>query len=109
MTNVTLKSILFVGLINVEVGVLMTDILVVEDEQLFASLLKETLESEGYQVTVVLNGEDAVQCALHEIPQLIIVDMVLPGIDGYEVIRRLRNHPKPMHIPILALSALGGA
>src|SRR6266566_8579716 len=85
----------------------MADILVVEDEQLIARLLKETLEMEGYHVVVVLNGKDAVHFALHEMPQLIIVDMMLPGIDGYEVIRRLRNHPKAMHIPILALSSLG--
>ena len=85
----------------------MAVILVVEDEQLIARLLKETLEMEGYHVVVVLNGKDAVHFALHEMPQLIIVDMMLPGIDGYEVIRRLRNHPKAMHIPILALSSLG--
>jgi len=74
---------------------------------LIARLLKEILEIESYQVTIVLNGEDAVRFTLHETPQLIIVDMMLPGIDGYEVIRRLRNHPKIMHIPIIALSALG--
>jgi diguanylate cyclase (GGDEF)-like protein len=85
----------------------MANILVVEDERLIAGLLKETLEIEGYQVVTVLNGESAVQFALHETPQLIILDIMLPGIDGYEVIRRLRNHPKTMHIPILVLSALG--
>ncbi len=85
----------------------MINILVVEDELLIARLLKETLEVEGYQVTTVLNGEDAVQFALREMPQLIIVDIMLPGIDGYEVIRRLRTHPKSMHIPIIVLSALG--
>lgn len=85
----------------------MSDILVVEDERLIARLLKETLAIEGYQVTIVLDGEDAVQFALHETPRLIIVDIMLPGIDGYEVIRRLRDHPKTMHIPIIALSAFG--
>ncbi|GAC1377812.1 MAG: hypothetical protein NVSMB33_00230 [Ktedonobacteraceae bacterium] len=87
----------------------MADILVVEDEQLIARSLQQTLEIEGYQISIVLNGEDAVQFALHEMPQLIIVGMMLPGIDGYEVIRRLRQHPKTMHIPIIAFSALGEA
>ncbi|HEU0003263.1 MAG TPA: response regulator [Ktedonobacteraceae bacterium] len=85
----------------------MTNILVVEDERVIAKLLKETLQIEGYQVVTVLNGEDAVQYALRETPHLIILDLMLPGIDGYEVSRRLRSHPKTMHIPIIALSGFG--
>src|SRR5260221_4676535 len=85
----------------------MANILVVEDEQLIARLLKETLLVEGYQALTVLNGEDAVQFALREIPHLIILDLMLPGIDGYEVVQRLRSHPKSMHVPIIVLSSLG--
>ena len=87
----------------------MADILVVEDELLIARLLKETLEIDGYQVVTMLNGEDAIQYALRETPHLIIVDIMLPDIDGFEVIQRLRDHPKTMHIPIIVLSALGEA
>ncbi len=83
----------------------MTTILVVEDERIIAGLLKETLNLEGYHTVTVLNGEDAVQFALRETPHLIILDIMLPGIDGYEVIRQLRAHPKTMHIPIIVLSA----
>jgi DNA-binding response OmpR family regulator len=85
----------------------MANILVVEDEQLIARLLKETLQTEGYQVVAILNGEDAVQFALRETPHLIILDVMLPGIDGYEVVQCLRKHPKTLHIPIVVLSALG--
>jgi DNA-binding response OmpR family regulator len=85
----------------------MADILVVEDEQLIARLLKETLQSEGYNVVTALNGEDAVQFSLYETPHLIILDLMLPGIDGYEVIQRLHTYPKTIHIPIIVLSALG--
>ena len=60
---------------SVEAGAYMADILVVEDEQLIARLLKETLQSEGYNVVTVLNGEDAVQFALCETPHLIILDL----------------------------------
>src|SRR5579863_3153839 len=87
----------------------MADILVIEDELLIARLLKETLEIDGYQVCTILNGEDAIQYALRETPHLIIVDIMLPDIDGFEVIQRLRDHPKTMHIPIIVLSALGEA
>ncbi len=83
----------------------MFNILVVEDERVIARLLKETLEIEGYHVVTVLNGEDAVQFALRETPHLIILDLVLPGMDGYEVACHLRNHHKTMHIPIIALSS----
>jgi len=91
----------------------MVNILVVEDEQSITKLLKETLQIEGYQVTIVLNGEDAVQFALREIPHLIILDVMLPrryglsDMDGYDVILKLRSHPKTMHIPIIVLSAFG--
>ena len=83
----------------------MTTILVVEDEPTLAELLKETLDIEGYSTVTVLNGEDAVQFALREMPQLIILDIMLPGIDGYEVVKQLRDHPKTMNIPIVVLSA----
>lgn len=84
----------------------MANILVVEDERLIAGLLKETLQVEGYQVVTVRRGEDAVQYTLRETPHLLLLDMKLPDMDGYEVIRQLRSHPKSMHIPIIALSAL---
>jgi diguanylate cyclase (GGDEF)-like protein len=85
----------------------MANILVVEDERVIARLLKESLQIEGFQVVTVLNGEDAVQFALRETPHLIILDLALPGLDGYEVARCLRTHHKTMHIPIIALSSYG--
>jgi DNA-binding response OmpR family regulator len=83
----------------------MTTILVVEDARIIAELLKETFEVEGYHTVTVLNGEEAVQFALRETPQLIILDIMLPGMNGYEVIKQLREHPKTMNIPIVVLSA----
>ena len=83
----------------------MANILVVEDERSIVSLLNETLQIEGYEVVTVLCGEDAVQHTLRETPHLVLLDMTLPDMDGYEVIRQLRSHPKSMHIPIIALSA----
>src|SRR5579859_5806803 len=83
----------------------MPSILVVEGEGLITRLLQENLGIEEYQAVPILNGEDAVQFALREIPGLIIIDMLLPGVDGYQMIRRLREHPKSAHIPIIVLSA----
>ncbi|MBV8694078.1 MAG: response regulator [Ktedonobacteraceae bacterium] len=83
----------------------MTDILVVDDELIDALSIQETLEEEGYQTAAILNGEDAVHFAFRETPHLIILDTLLPGIDGYEVTRQVRDHPKSMHIPIIMLGA----
>ena len=91
----------------------MVNILVVENDQLVARTVKATLESEGHRVKTVLNGKDAVQFALREMPQLILLNIQLhnadgndaSAIDGYEVVSRLRNHPKSMHIPIIAVSS----
>ncbi len=83
----------------------MSSILVVEGEGLVAGLLKETQGIEEHRIVVVLKGEDAVQFALRETPSLIIIDLMYFGFDGYEVLRRLRDHPKSIHIPIIVLSA----
>ena len=83
----------------------MSSILVVEGEGVVARLLQENLGVKEYQTVMILNGEDAVQFALREIPSLIILDILLPGVNGYEIIQRLREHPKSMHVPIIVLSA----
>jgi diguanylate cyclase (GGDEF)-like protein len=81
----------------------MSSILVVEAEGTITSLLKAALEINSYQTVTVLNGGDAVQFVLREIPHLIVIDLLSPGLDGYGLIRRLRDHPKCMHIPILVV------
>lgn len=82
----------------------MSSILVVEGERVVTSLLREALGIDRYQTVMVLNGEDAVQFAMREIPHLVIIDFMTPGVDAYGVIESLRNHPKCMHIPIILLS-----
>ena len=82
----------------------MANVLVVEDDLLITRLLRLTLESDGYNVIAVLDGEGAVQFALRETPHLVILDGGLTGADGRQVARRLREHPKTMHIPIIVLS-----
>ncbi|HET8851671.1 MAG TPA: response regulator [Ktedonobacteraceae bacterium] len=82
----------------------MANILVVKDDRLITSLLRSTLEIDGYKITVVLDGEGAVQFALREMPHLVILNGMLTGVDGYELTRRLRSHPKSMHIPVIILS-----
>ena len=80
-------------------------ILVVEDEPAIARLLHAMLEAEGYATLVEHTGEDGIESALREMPELIILDLMLPGMDGFEVVKRLRSNARTAHIPVLILSA----
>ena len=82
-------------------------ILVVDDEEDILELVRYNLAKEGYQVTGVLTGEDALKKALSEKFDLIVLDLMLPGIDGLEVAKRLKNSPKTEQVPIVMLSAKG--
>jgi len=65
------------------------------------------LEKEGYEVVTASNGLQALIKAQKEGPELIILDVMLPGMDGFEVCSRLRNDPQTSHIPIIMVSAKG--
>jgi CheY-like chemotaxis protein len=80
-------------------------ILVVEDDRAIANMLQTTLQLEGYTAAIARTGEEGLQAALREVPELILLDLMLPGIDGFEVLRRLRADPKSQHIPVIVLSA----
>ncbi len=80
-------------------------ILVVEDDPTIGRMLRETLEAEGYSAIVAATGEEGVAHALRQVPQLVLLDIMLPGIDGFTVVERLRGHAKTAHIPVLMLSA----
>lgn len=85
----------------------MANILVIGDELSITKPLRSSLEADGYTIVAILNGEDAMQFALRETPNIIILDTMVTGIDAYEATRCLRNHPKSMHIPIIILSERG--
>src|SRR6056297_41018 len=77
-------------------------ILIVEDNRGIQMSLKDEFESKGYQVTVASNGEEGLRLALEEKPDLIILDIMLPVMDGYEVCKKLRM--KGNHIPVIMLT-----
>ena len=82
-------------------------ILVVDDEEDILELVRHHLNREGYKVRCAESGEQALQTATSESVDLIILDLMLPGIDGLEVTRRLKGDPRTQHIPILMLTAKG--
>jgi two-component system alkaline phosphatase synthesis response regulator PhoP len=82
-------------------------ILVVDDEEDIIELLRFNLSREGYQVFCAASGEEALRLVRSEIPNLILLDLMLPGIDGLEVTRRLKNNSDTKNIPIVMLTAKG--
>jgi sigma-B regulation protein RsbU (phosphoserine phosphatase) len=81
-------------------------ILIVDDNPVNLMLLKATLVKAGYHILMVNNGPEARTMAAKCRPDLILLDIMMPGEDGFEVIRRLRENPKTVAIPIIFLSAL---
>jgi CheY-like chemotaxis protein len=80
-------------------------ILVVEDNQNNAELLEDILGVRGYVVNIVTRGEDALDAVSKMRPNLILMDIQLPGIDGYEITRRLKKNPDTADIPVIAVTA----
>jgi len=82
-------------------------IIIVEDEEDIRELVRYNLAKEGYQVTGVKSGEEGLDAAINALPDLVILDIMLPGIDGLEVCRRLKNNSTTQDIPIIMLTAKG--
>ncbi|MEE8315326.1 MAG: response regulator, partial [Syntrophobacteria bacterium] len=82
-------------------------ILLVDDNPTNLQVLFQTLEGRGYNLLVAKDGETALTIVKKALPELILLDIMMPGIDGYEVCRRLKNDPTTKEIPIIFLSALG--
>ena len=79
-------------------------ILLVDDEPLYLRLLKVNLESEGYEIVSARNGEEALEMVSQEIPDLIIMDVMMPKLDGIATCNRIRQFS---NVPIILLTALG--
>ena len=82
-------------------------ILVVDDEEDILELVRFNLSKEGYQVICAATGEKAVEITRSELPDLMVLDLMLPGMDGLEVTKFLKNNPETQHIPIVMLTAKG--
>jgi len=82
-------------------------VLVVEDEDALATLLQYNLDKEGYDVAVAGDGEEALLLADERLPDLVVLDWMLPKVSGIEVCRRLRSRPETRNVPIIILTARG--
>ncbi|HKJ04957.1 MAG TPA: response regulator [Geopsychrobacteraceae bacterium] len=82
-------------------------VLVVEDEEDILALLHFNLVKEGYQVNCATCGEEALEKIAEDCPDLIILDLMLPGIDGLDICRRVRSNPETEQLPIIMVTARG--
>ncbi len=82
-------------------------ILVVDDEINITQILEFSIGAEGYEVITAANGEEAIDKARREQPNLIILDVMMPRIDGYEACRILKSNPLTKNIPVVLLTAKG--
>ena len=81
-------------------------ILVVDDVELNVELLERKLENQGFDAARAVSGAGALNASQKRLPDLILLDVMMPGIDGFEVCRRLRADPRTAEIPIILLTAL---
>lgn len=83
----------------------MTKILLVEDNEMNLDMLSRRLQKKGYEVIIAMDGEEGVAKAKSELPALILMDMSLPVVDGWEATRRIKAAAETRIIPVIALTA----
>lgn len=83
----------------------MTTILIVEDNEMNRDMLSRRLERKGYSISMAMDGGAGVEKAVTEVPDLILMDMSLPVLDGWEATRRVKRNAATSHIPVIALTA----
>jgi DNA-binding response OmpR family regulator len=84
-----------------------TKIVVVEDDKFLRELITQKLTREGYQAIGAVDGEDGVEKISTEKPDLVLLDLILPGIDGFEVLTNIKEKEELKDIPVIILSNLG--
>ena len=80
-------------------------ILVIEDQEDNRRIVRDLFTSVGYEIIEAVNGEEGVTAAAAHVPDLILMDLQLPGIDGYETTRQIKANPHLQHIPIIAVTS----
>ena len=82
-------------------------ILIIEDDKFLRELIAKKLIKEGYEISEAVDGEEGMKKVKEEKPDLVLLDLILPGIDGFEVLSRMREESALASIPVIILSNLG--
>ncbi|MCB0026334.1 MAG: response regulator, partial [Anaerolineales bacterium] len=83
----------------------MTHVLIVDDDRIVRKIVETNLNSQGYKVTVAGDGLEGLNALMTEKPDVIVMDKMMPNMDGYELTRRIRREPRFAQIPILFLTS----
>jgi len=83
----------------------MTNILIIEDDPEAAHILELSLRREGYTVSIAMDGTQGLTAIQTQRPDLVLLDLMMPDIDGFEVCRRVRSNPATVNLPIIVVSA----
>ncbi len=82
----------------------MARVLIVDDSPTEIHVIRGILDKHGFEVITASNGEEGVECASREMPDLILMDVVMPGLNGFQATRAITKDPKTQHIPIIIVS-----
>ena len=82
-------------------------ILIIEDDKFLRELIVQKLIKEGYKISEAVDGEDGIKKIKEEKPDLVLLDLILPGIDGFEILSRMKEDPSLAQIIVIILSNLG--
>lgn len=82
-------------------------ILLVDDDPLIVRMYERKLAKEGFSVTLAANGEEGLKALEKEMPNLILLDVLMPKMNGWEMLKKLKENPKTRDIPVITLTSLG--
>jgi len=82
-------------------------VLLVEDDKFLRELLVRKLEAVGFKVSTAVDGREALKKVKEELPELVLLDLVLPGVDGFDILKQIKEDSETSKIPVIILSNLG--
>ena len=83
----------------------MSLVLIIEDNEKNMKLVRDILQAKGYETAEAVNAEDGIKLALERVPDLVLMDIQLPGMNGMEALKVLRSDPKTAKVPVVAITA----
>lgn len=82
-------------------------VLLIEDEEMLANMYETKFQNEGFVIKKALDGESGLKSALEDKPDMILLDIIMPKLDGFSVLKNLKDNPQTKNIPVILLSNLG--
>ncbi len=83
------------------------NIVLIEDEEMLANMYETKFQNQGYKIRKALDGESGLKLIEEEVPDLILLDIIMPKLDGFSVLKRIREIPKIKNVPVIMLTNLG--